>query len=380
MRYLPIYRLMVGLIPAPQKSWRLASGDDRAGFARQAADIYRAHRCKGAALGLFDAGGLHTHLVYGKARSKTPVEENTAFRTASVSKMVTAALAMKLAEAGKIRLDQDLEGVLPYSLRHPRARQLPITLKMLLSHTAGIRDGRAYLAALGQEVPAEELLQQDSHTDHLPGEGCEYSNFGVGLSACALEAALDTSFEALAQTWLFEPLGMSASFYPHRIRAPLANAWRVWPPKRKPAFDGKARQQSVKEGWDLPQPGKHYSLAQGNCCMDVQSAARLGQALMSPGFLSEESLLAMRAPAASLSHRDPALTQGIGTFILRDQSLSPRPLYGHQGMAYGAVHMIFMDVKKKQGLISFTSGVSLARRHILADVNKALIASWQERI
>ena len=377
MRYLPLYRLLVRLMPGKRRGLHVIQGDPA--MAEQFAAIYRRHRARGAALGLFDKDGLTCHLAYGQARRNMPVDAQTAFRTASVSKMVTAALVMKLAEAGKIDLDADLEGVLPYSLRHPAAPEIPITLRMLMTHTAAIRDGRAYIASLGQEAPADSLLAQDSHTAHLPGAECEYSNFGVGLAACALEGMTGASFEALAQTWLFGPLGMDASYYPHRVASPLADAWRILPPSPAPAFDGKTRQGSLKAGWDQPDPFTHYSLAQGNCCMDMNSAVRLGQALMAPGFLSAESLDAMRAPAASLAHRDPALTQGIGTFLLTDAALSPRRLFGHQGMAYGAVHMIFLDVERGLGIISFTTGVSEAREHILADVNKALIAAWQGR-
>lgn len=377
MRHLKLYRLLIRLLPGKPRDFRLLRGED-AKAAERFAGIYRRCRARGAALGLFDREGVKTHLVYGEARPGMPVAGDTGFRTASVSKMVTALLVMKLAEIGRIGLDDDLEGILPYSLRHPGAPEQPVTLRMLLTHTAGIRDGSDYIRALGRDVPAERLLAGDSHTRQLPGEGCEYSNFGVGLAACALEAALGVSFEELAQDCLFRPLQMQASYYPHRLAAPLADAWRILPPGRTPAFDGKSRQETDREGWDRPDPHAHYSLAQGSCCMDMKSAVRLGQALMSPGFLSADSLRAMRAPAASLAHRDPALTQGIGTFLLRDKSVSPRPLYGHQGMAYGAVHMIFLDPEAGRGIISFTSGASEARAHILADLNKALIAAWQE--
>lgn len=374
MRYLHLYRLLTGLLPAPD--WKVP--DDMGELGRRFAGIYCKHRALGSALGLFDYDGLKTHLCFGEARRGVLVAEDTAFRVASVSKMVTGALVMKLAEAGQIDLDGDVDSVLPYSLRHPGAPDVPITLRMLLTHVAGINDGKAYIDSLGQDVPAQKLLAQDSHTAHLPGVGCEYSNFGVGLVACVLEAALGRSFEVLAQEWLFEPLNMNASFYPHRVEATLADAWRILPPGKGPACDGNVRQKTVKAGWDEPDPYTHYSLAQGNCCMDIKSAVNLGQALMRPGFFQQESLDAMRTPVASLAFRDPALTQGIGTFVLSDPAISPRPLYGHQGMAYGAVHMMFMDPETGEGIISFTSGVSEARRYILADVNRALISAWQE--
>ncbi len=51
--------------------------------------------------------------------------EDTVFRTASVSKMVTAALVMKLAEEGKVDLDADADRALPYSLSIQGRRMCP---------------------------------------------------------------------------------------------------------------------------------------------------------------------------------------------------------------------------------------------------------------
>ena len=377
MRYLRLYRLLVNAVPSPRRDYQVLRGAGNSGEEERFVKAYRKHRARGAALAVFNGEGVKTHLVYGEARQGMPVAGDTAFRIASVSKMVTAALVMKLMESGKVDLDADVDQVMPYSLRHPAAPEVPISLRMLMTHTAGIRDGLAYTRALGQDMAADALLKLDSHTAHLPGNGCEYSNFGVGLAACVLEAWLGQSFEGLAQECLFRPLQMNASYYPQQIEAPLADAWRILPPGSKPAFDGKTRQANEKQGWNQPDPMTHHSLAQGNCCMDIASAVRLGQALMKPGFFKKESLQALRTPAASLAHRDPALTQGIGTFLLSDPAISQAPLYGHQGMAYGAVHMLFLNPGTGEGLVSFSSGVSEAREYILADVNKDLIKAWQ---
>ena len=54
-------------------------------------------------------------------------------------------------------------------------------------------------------------------------------------------------------------------------------------------------------------------------------------------------------------------------------AITPRTLYGHQGMAYGACHGLFFDVEKQKGLVFLSSGVSEARRGVLSDVNADLI-------
>ncbi len=333
MRAAGLYRLLVSALPyggGPLKP-HIQTIDEAQ--MRLFAAIIRKNRSLGGALALFDGSSVTDHFTYGNARQGVPVGAGTAFRLASVSKLVTAAGVMALAQKGIVDVDADTDGYLPYSLRHPKAPDKPITLRMLLSHTAGIRDGAAYTNAITVPRDAEEVLQDDSHTAYLPGEGCEYSNLGVGLAACVLEGMTGMAFEPLMQEHLFQPLGMKASYYPKLLGAPLADASRVLPPSGKPAFRAKERQSLIPDGWDCVNPQRHYLLAHGNCCTDANSLAQLGIALLTPGYFREDTLKILFAPQASLAARDPMLTQGIGVFILNDRSVGPRTLLGHQGMA-----------------------------------------------
>ena len=116
-------------------------------------------------------------------------------------------------------------------------------------------------------------------------------------------------------------------------------------------------------------PEKHYNLAHGNLCVSAPELAKLGVAGMIPGFLTENSLLEMRDPIASFGDRAHNLSQGVGTFILDEPRICERLLYGHQGMAYGAVHGLFFDPDHEQGLALLTTGASEARQGVLADLN-----------
>lgn len=376
MSKMAAYRALVRLMPGgkPRLQAVRQGMPDKKVQAFQA--ILRRHKALGGALLLFDTDGTTDHFVYGKARKGLPVTGETAFRLASVSKTVTAAGILALSERGLIDLDCDLEGVLPYSLRHPAAPDAPITLRMLLSHTAAIQDGRAYFQGIEAGHDAAVMLGGDSHTPHLPGQGCEYSNFGLGLAGCAAEVLTGRSFQQLMEDALFRPLGLNADYYPFLMKAPVADARRVLPPGRRPNFDGAKRQEKPLPGWERPDPLGHHLLAHGSCCMDAESLARLGRALLKPGFFTAESLGEMRSPHGSLHSRDPLLRQGLGLFIFDDKTLHPASLYGHQGMAYGAVHLLFLDIERGRGLISLTTGASEARDHIVADINRALVAEW----
>ena len=376
MNRLGLYRALIRLLPKPAVDFRVVKQRLPDESLQRFRAVLRRHRARDGALAFFDQDGISDFVVYGEARRGVKVWADTPFRLASVSKLVTAAGILAMAQKGLLDLDADADTGLPYSLRHPQAKERPVTLRMLLTHTAGIRDGAAYTRGLTDGSDAASLLTADSHTAHLPGEGCEYSNFGVGLAGCAVEAQTGLSFERAMQTHLFEPLGLNASYYPQRVRGLLADARRVLPPRRRPNFDARARQAAPDAGWDAPDPLRHHLLAHGGCCMDVLSLAKLGQALLLPVFLDEQTLQNMRTPQADLSARDPHLKLGPGLFILEDPDICDFKLYGHQGMAYGAVHMLFMDVKTGRGLISLTTGASEAREYIIADVNRALLREW----
>ena len=292
---------------------------------------------------------------------------DTAFRLASVSKLVSAACVIRLAQEGRISLDADVNDCLPYSLRHPAATYMPITLRMLMSHTAGLRDGKAYQQGLKLALPVTRVLAGDSYLDSLPGTHWSYSNLGAGLVACVLESALSQPFERIMQEHLFMPLGMEASFYPQRVRGELADAWRVLPPRLKANFDAGERKLRPSGDADEPSPLHHYHLAQGNCCMSGENLGRLLSALMHPGFFSQSSLETMHTPQAGFGARSAHLRQGLGVFLLDDLAISARTLYGHQGNAYGAVHAAFYDPAGGQGMVFLSSGLSEARRGFLCD-------------
>lgn len=364
------YRLMLRLLP---KKGRVNASDFSHEMTKKIEALLRRHRCVGASLCLFDEKNIGPSLSFGLARrSGEKAQMDTVYRAASVSKLISAMGAMKLKEAGVIDLDRDVKDYSPLSLRHPKAPDTPITLRMLLSHTAGIHDGACYNSGIGNGIGLSEIMQGDSFTDHLPHEKWEYSNLGAGIGGAVTEAAAGQDFEMLMQETVFSPLNVQATYYPQKAQGLLADAYRILPPQKGPNFDAEKRRSRP-----LPPQGvnmeAHYALAHGNLYVSAPELAKLGMALMQPGFLTEESLLEMRKIIAPFGERAHNLSQGIGTFILQEKAIGPRPIYGHQGMAYGAVHGLFFDPEKKSGVAFLTSGADEARRGVLADVNRDLM-------
>lgn len=364
------YRFLLQFLPAKGK---INASDLPEADVRAVESLLKAFCCIGASLCLFDETGVTGALSFGVSHAPdTPALPDTVYRAASVSKFATAMGAMKLKEQGKIDLDRDVNASLPFSLRHPQAPDMPITLRMLLSHTAGIHDGVDYNSGIAKGVPLTQLLKGDSFTDHLPDTQWEYSNLGAGIAGVVMEAATGTDFETLMQETVFQPLGVMATYYPQKVKGDLADAIRILPRSKSPNFNASERRSRPLPPAEV-NPEKHYNLAHGNLCISAPELAKLGVAGMTPGFLTQESLNEMRRAAAPFGERAHNLSQGTGTFILHDSCFASPLIYGHQGMAYGAVHGLFFDPEIGRGFALLTTGASEARRGVLADLNHEMI-------
>jgi CubicO group peptidase (beta-lactamase class C family) len=172
-------------------------------------------------------GGIFFQKGYGQANDEgnlTASPEQTLFRAASVSKLVTATAIMQLVEQGKLNLDADINTYLTrFQLENNYSA--PITVRHLLTHTSGIED-----RLFGNTVPSADRLVSlgDYFTAHVPrrirppGEQIAYSNTGMALAGHLVEAVSGLSFEEYVERNIFQPLGMTRSSFRQPYPAHLA--------------------------------------------------------------------------------------------------------------------------------------------------------------
>ncbi len=366
MKNWTLYRILLDFVPADET---LNQSDFSAAETKHIVMALRRNRCLGAALCLFDEKGVTHTLTFGKAHLKPDitVQPDTVFRAASISKFVTGLGIMKLKEQGNIDLDMEIGEYLPASVMNGWKPERKITLRALMTHTAGIRDSEGYNSGIAQGVPLSEILCDAHVWDGTPGQW-EYSNLGAGIAGVVMEAATGEDFETLMQKTVFEPLGITATYYPQKVQGDLADAVRILPRSKTPNFNAAQRRSRPLPPMEVDLE-RHYNLAHGNLCVSAPELARLGVAAMKPGFLSSESLHEMRKITVPFGERAHNLSQGLFTFVLNEPKICERLLYGHQGMAYGAVHGLFFDPDRKRGMALLTTGASEARRGVLADLN-----------
>ncbi len=191
-------------------------------------DLVDVHQLAGMSVVTRCGDDLSTEF-YGGFRdifAKLPVDPSTNYRIASISKAVVALAAAKLDEQGNLDLDAPIGNVLEAPPFHPNYPETPLTLRHLLTHTSGIRDGDGYGTFLSDtysaipDVPSLSSVLGEGgayHTANMwgpqePGTYFQYANLNFGVAATVLEAATGVRFDVLMEDLLFAPYGLDAGF------------------------------------------------------------------------------------------------------------------------------------------------------------------------
>ncbi len=143
-----------------------------------------------------------------------PMSPDQVFRLGSVTKQMAAAGVLKLAEDGKLSLEDPLTKFVP---GYPGGNK--ITVRMLLNHTSGIRSYTdmpgVMEGPIQKTVTTAQLIDtfKNEKPDFAPGEGWHYNNSGYVLVGAVIEAASGMPWHAYLQQVFFKPLGMQHTGY-----------------------------------------------------------------------------------------------------------------------------------------------------------------------
>ncbi len=164
-------------------------------------DFMRREHIPGVAVALIRDGEIVWTEGFGVKSTLTaePVTSETIFEVASNSKVVTAYLALRLVDQGRLSLDEPLNTYLREPWLPPSESRNTITLRHVLSHSSG----------LGHSTTSRENL-------FAPGRGYSYSAVGFQYLQAVIEQVTGQSLEQVAQELAFAPLGMSSSSFVNR--------------------------------------------------------------------------------------------------------------------------------------------------------------------
>jgi len=189
------------------------------------------YKVPGLSIAIVRGGKLHWARGFGMANTEleTSVDENTIFQAGSISKPLAAMGALKLVEAGKLSLEEDINRYLS-SWKIPEnefQKEEKVTLARLLSHQAGISVHGFPGYTQDETFPSDiEVLDGLGNTDPIrvdtrPGTLWRYSGGGYTIMERAVEDQSGMSFSDYLDTEVLRPLGMERSTYAQ----PLPKAW-----------------------------------------------------------------------------------------------------------------------------------------------------------
>lgn len=290
-----------------------------------------------------------------------PVTPQTAFQAASISKVVTAVIALRLVEQHKIGLDRNVNEALR-SWQLPKDEKLAphgVTLRELLSHTAGLNvhgfdHGYMPGAALPTTVQILDGADGPPVRSVLPaGAQFEYSGGGYLVTQLALTDVSGMSFAELAQREVLGPLGMTRSAF-------------AMPPSPEIRAD-----MAFGSAWGKPIPGNYDvlpELAPAGLWTTAGDLARL--------------LIDLQASATGKKgHRlSPAMTRTMMTPVKDNWGLGvalwpgKAPRFGHDGVNPGFESFMVSYVGKGDGIVVLANGGD--GRRIIADVVRAIATDY----
>lgn len=307
------------------------------------ADRMRLWRVPGVSIAVINHGAIEWARGYGvtDAGGSQRVTPDTPFQVGSVSKPVAAVLALQLAAAGKVNLDEDVNLRL-LTWKVP-ATARPVTLRALLSHTAGMPEFD--LPGYGVNEPLPTLLQvlhgekPAINPPVTPSGGNDYAYSSLGYAAMqqTLADAGGQSFDMLASTMTLAPLGMRDSSFAPALPAAVA---------------ARAAAGHDLEGTVLPgRWRRHVELAADGLWSTAPDLASFAIAIQRAAAGSLPTWLPQAQARAMLA----AVRDDYGLGVELDHA-GREPAFHHSGSNIGYKALLFAYTRTGQGAVILTNG------------------------
>lgn len=307
---------------------RIARGDFAA-IEKHLVGELRDAKIGSAALVLLRDGRVAAAHAFGIEK---PDPDRTRFQVASVSKAVTAWGVMKLVQDGRIALDEPV-------VRHLRRWRFPgserhrdrVTVRHLLSHTAGLDDGLGYRgSAPGERVPTLEKSLAGIVIAREPGAAMAYSGASYAILQLLIEEVTGQSFATYTKTAVLDPLGMTRSTFD------------LPPNDVVTTFDRDLNRHPTR---------RYTATAAVSLFATANDLARFAAALAGPNpVLTRDTMATMLAPQ-----------RGTGDSWALGHTLYGGPIAGHDGGTYPALGAV-LRVNRANGdaIVLMGSGANVA--------------------
>ena len=325
---------------------------------------------------------------YGWANKKAEekISDDTYFKLASVSKLVTALPVMKLVEEGRLDLDENIGHILGNPAFEAASAKYPkksITSRMLMTHTAAINDSKGMFMKgknLTEALNPKKNKTGSGFLDRQPGTYYKYSNYGAGILGCILEAVTGERLTDAARELVFDAMGIDAAYDPHLLQDPekIVSTYRA---------NGNlhiTRSYRLKQAYrETVNLDKDYNESYGGVWIRGEDLVKIGIMLCNYGEIDGKQILQEETVREMLSSQKGkgGITEDspYGLNIERVTNLvSGKTVYGHQGMAEGVLCSLYFDPETKFVFALLTNGcnVNAKEDHICTLSRKLFEMMW----
>lgn len=335
-----------------------SGGGKFAGLESELDDVARRYNCVGMSVAAVKGDKIVWLGNFGvkNIKSGEPVDRNTLYRIASISKSFAGTAMMQLVDQGLITLDTDVSTVAGFPIRNPKFPDTPITLEMLMCHLSSIDDFGGYTSMdyLNPEVNPD---WQSCYLDCEPGTEYHYSEFNFGIVAALLEKLTGERFDEYVKEHILDPLHIAGGYIPDSLDAEcFASLYNVTDSAVVERPEAYASRSEVLDNYRLgvSAPGICPSSA---VIITAEGLATYMLMHMNHGWsptyecriLSEESALSMQA-----SHTgDEGYGLGLGRTA---EFISGVETVGHTGGAYGLRSVMCFNRNADFGVVMICSG------------------------
>ena len=361
-----------------------ALASQSAGWTAFVAD-YRAalpkHAIVGSSVAWVENGAVTAKEHYGlrDKAAKAPVDDNTIFHWASITKTFNAIAILQLRDRGLIKLSDPIVKYVPElrKVHNPFGSMNDITIKQLLSHSAGFRAGTWPWAGDKPwqpfEPPAwEQIVAMMPYTavEIAPGTKYSYSNPGYVYLGRVIEDVTQEPWETYIDKEILKPLGMNSAFFdqaPSFLRADRSHSYFVTDDGETEApFDFDTGITTMNGGLNAPitDMAKYLGLLQGSA--DATTQSRYDR------IIKRSTLEEMWTPVVPVS---PGVSMGLGYFL---ETHGGRNFVAHSGGQNGFISHFYVDrASHKAAIIAFNTQTDSAK-HGQARSTRALDALMRD--
>lgn len=338
-------------------------------------------RLPGAAIQLGRGGRFLVPRAFGRMAAPAdapPVQPDTIFLTASVTKPVTVTAVMALVEQGRLLLDDPVYTIIPeFGNRGKDA----VTVRHLMTHTSGLPDMLPNNLELRQaHAPLPEFYRQifEQPLAFMPGANIQYQSCGTAMLAVIVERITGMTLPAFLQQTFFGPLQMNDT----------ALGVQALPPTRIAHVNVGPDMIGTDWGWNTPY-WWNFGAPWGGMFSTVKDMARFCQMFLNGGtldgvrVLSPATVHAMTTDQTSMQPLIPAEVRaqqawGLGwrcmptsTWSYGGNLLTPGS-YGHGG-ATGTV--VWVDPKREVICTLFTNEPAVKSESVLGRASNLVAAA-----